>query len=110
MTRASPTDLARAALYVRAVSTAELHLPPVTLAPSDGRRHRSALAPAAWMLVAASLPLVGLVSLLLREQLDPWWSITASTSSRSWRSASGSSYSPPRPAPRRTAAATPEFC
>ena len=69
MTRASPTDLARAALYVRAVSTAELHLPPVTLAPSDGRRHRSALAPAAWMLVAASLPLVGLVS-LLREQLD----------------------------------------
>jgi adenylate cyclase len=73
ITRANPIDLARAALYVRAVSIAELHLSPATLAPSDGRRHRSALATATWMLVAA-LPLVGLVSLLLREQLDPDWS------------------------------------
>ncbi len=55
------------------MTIAELHLPPATLAPSDGRRHRSGLAAATWMLVAA-LPLVGLVSLLLREQLDPDWS------------------------------------
>ena len=39
----------------------------------DGWSPRSALAVAAWML-AVALPLVGLVSLLLREQLDPDWS------------------------------------
>jgi adenylate cyclase len=72
ITRAGRTDLLRGALYVRAVSTAELHLSPASLAPSDGRRRRSALAVAAWML-AAALPLIGLVSLLLREQLDPNW-------------------------------------
>ena len=55
------------------MSTAELRLPRATLAPSDGRRHRSALAVAAWA-VAGTLPLVGLVSLVLREQLDPNWS------------------------------------
>jgi len=55
------------------MSTAELHLPAPNLARGDGRRHRSALAPAAWLL-AATLPLVGLVSLVLREQLDPNWS------------------------------------
>jgi adenylate cyclase len=54
------------------VSTAELHLSPANLALSHGRRGRSALAVAAWML-AAALPRVGLVSLLLREQLDPNW-------------------------------------
>ena len=86
ITRASPTALARTALYFRAVSTAELHLSPATLAPSNGRRHRSALAAAAWMLVAA-LPLVGLVSLLLRSQLDPHWSNHRVHFVRSWRSA-----------------------
>jgi len=55
------------------VSTAELHLSSANLAPSHGRRGRSALAVVAWVL-AAALPLVGLVSLLLREQLDPDWS------------------------------------
>src|SRR5687768_7588398 len=54
---------------VRAVSTAELDLPSANLAPGRGR---SVLAVAAWML-AAALPLVGLVSLLLRERLDPNW-------------------------------------
>jgi adenylate cyclase len=54
------------------VSTAEVHLSPSALALSHGRSGRSALAVAAWML-AAALPLVGLVSLLLREQLDPNW-------------------------------------
>ena len=48
-------------------------MPRVTLAPSDGRRRRDALAAAAWVLVGA-LPLVGLISLVLREQLDPNWS------------------------------------
>ena len=54
------------------MSTAELHLSHATFAPSQGRRARSALAVGAWAL-AAALPLVGLVSLLLREQLDPNW-------------------------------------
>jgi adenylate cyclase len=54
------------------VTTAELHLSPVNLAPSHARRGRSALAVVAWAL-AAALPLVGLISLLLREQLDPDW-------------------------------------
>src|SRR5688500_13521036 len=53
------------------MSTAELRLSPSSIALSDGRG-RSALAVAAWV-VAAALPLVGLVSLLLREQLDPNW-------------------------------------
>ncbi len=73
ITSAGRTDLALATLYVRVVSTAELSVPGVTLAPSDGRRRRDALAAAAWVLVGA-LPLVGLVSLVLREQLDPNWS------------------------------------
>jgi adenylate cyclase len=55
------------------MSTAELHLSPPTLAPSDGQRSGSVLPAAAWML-AAALPLAGLISLLLREQLDPNWS------------------------------------
>ena len=46
---------------------------PPTVAPSDARRRHNAFSVAAWML-AAALPLVGLVSLLLREQLDPNWS------------------------------------
>jgi adenylate cyclase len=54
------------------MSTAELHVSAATLASSRGRR-RSVLAVAAWTL-AAVLPLVGLVSLVLREQLDPDWS------------------------------------
>ena len=54
------------------MSTAELHLSHATFAPRQGRRARSALAVGAWAL-AAALPLVGLVSLLLREQLDPNW-------------------------------------
>jgi adenylate cyclase len=54
------------------VSTAELDLSSAALASSDGRRSRSALVVAAW-LAAAALPLVGLVSLVLRKQLDPGW-------------------------------------
>jgi adenylate cyclase len=54
------------------MSTAEVPLSPAVLASSDGRGRRSALALVAWTL-AAALPLVGLVSLLLREQLDPNW-------------------------------------
>ena len=55
------------------MSTAELHLPSPNLVARDSLRGRSGLAVAAWM-VAAALPLVGLVSLVLREQLDPDWS------------------------------------
>jgi adenylate cyclase len=55
------------------VSTAELHLSQANVAPSYGWRRRSALVVAAWTL-AAALPLVGLVSLVLREQFDPDWS------------------------------------
>ena len=73
ITSTGRTDLALATLYVRVVSTAELSVPGMTLAPSDGRRRRDAFAAAAWVLVGA-LPLVGLVSLVLREQLDPNWS------------------------------------
>jgi adenylate cyclase len=54
------------------MSTAELHLSPATVAWSPGRR-RGALVVSASIL-AAALPLVGLISLLLREQLDPDWS------------------------------------
>ena len=52
------------------MSTAELSLSRATLAASSGGR--GVLNVAAWT-VAAALPLVGLVSLLLREQLDPNW-------------------------------------
>jgi adenylate cyclase len=55
------------------VGSAELTLSPKTLSPSEGRARRSTLAGAAWIL-AAALPLAGLVSLLLREQLDRDWS------------------------------------
>jgi hypothetical protein len=56
------------------VTTAEFSLPPATLAASDrGGRSGGALALAAGIL-AAALPLVGLVSLLLREQSDLDWS------------------------------------
>ena len=55
------------------MSIAELPLSHVKVGPSDGWRPRGALVVAAWTL-AAVLPLVGLVSLLLREQLDPDWS------------------------------------
>jgi adenylate cyclase len=55
------------------VSAAEVHLSRASLAPSDAWRSRSSFVVAAWTL-AAALPLVGLVSLVLREQLDPNWS------------------------------------
>jgi len=55
------------------VTTAELNLAPLDLASSRGRRRRSALTAAAWV-VAGTLPLAGLGSLLLREQLDLDWS------------------------------------
>jgi adenylate cyclase len=56
------------------VTTAESYLSPATLARSDRRgRRRGAFALAAGT-VAAALPLVGLVSLLLRGQLDLDWS------------------------------------
>jgi len=54
------------------VSSAELHLSHPNLGESRGWPRRGALAAGAWI-VAASLPLVGLVMLLLREQLDPHW-------------------------------------
>ena len=56
------------------MTTAELHLSQARL-DSTHRwvRCRSALAVAMWLL-AAALPLVGLVSLLLRDQLDLDWS------------------------------------
>jgi adenylate cyclase len=55
------------------VSTAELQLSRATLSGSQTRGRSSVIAVVPWML-AAALPLVGLVSLLLREQLDPDWS------------------------------------
>jgi class 3 adenylate cyclase len=55
------------------VSIAELPLSHVNVGRTDGWRPRAALVVVAWTL-AAVLPLVGLVSLLLREQLDPDWS------------------------------------
>ncbi len=56
------------------MTTVDLHLSPVSLASGKGRvRRRGALAGAMWIL-AAALPLVGLVSLLLRDQLDLDWS------------------------------------
>ena len=55
------------------MSISELPLSHVKVRPNDGWRPRGALVVAAWTL-AAVLPLVGLVSLLLREQLDPDWS------------------------------------
>ena len=56
------------------MTTAELHLSQASLASTRGWvRSRSALAVAMWLL-AAALPLVGLVSLLLRDQLDLDWS------------------------------------
>jgi class 3 adenylate cyclase len=55
-----------------AMSTAELYPPAPTLASAVRPRGRGALVSAAWA-VAAALPLVGLVSLLLREQLDRDW-------------------------------------
>ena len=52
------------------MTTAELYLSPAPLAYGQGRvPRRSALAGVAWLL-AAALPLVGLVSLLLHDQLD----------------------------------------
>lgn len=54
------------------MSTAELELPVAGAASSPAPRGRSELVAAAWVM-AAALPLVGLVSLLLREQLDPDW-------------------------------------
>ena len=55
------------------MNAAELYLPGANLARGDERRRPGALAHAAWV-VAATLPLVGLISLVLREQLDPNWS------------------------------------
>ena len=56
------------------MTTVDLHLSPVSLASGRGESAASsALAGAMWIL-AAALPLVGLVSLLLRDQLDLDWS------------------------------------
>jgi adenylate cyclase len=54
------------------VSSILLGLSPERLAPVPGPRGRRILTLLAWA-VAATLPLVGLVSLLLREHLDPNW-------------------------------------
>jgi class 3 adenylate cyclase len=54
------------------VSSAELQLSQTGLPSAHRWPRRGALAAVAWT-VAAALPLVGLVSLLLREQLDPHW-------------------------------------
>jgi class 3 adenylate cyclase len=54
------------------VSSAEVQLSPAAIASSRGWPRRGALVVAAWV-VATTLPLVGLVSLLLRKQLDPDW-------------------------------------
>ena len=54
------------------MSTAELRLPRASIGTSDARRQRNALALVAGV-IAGALPLVGLVSLVLREQLDPHW-------------------------------------
>jgi adenylate cyclase len=58
------------------VTTAELYVSPASVAssqsPGRGRRY-GVFAGAMWIL-AAALPLVGLVSLLLRDQLDLGWS------------------------------------
>ena len=54
------------------MSTAELYPPAPHLAPALPWRGHSALVSAAWA-IAGALPLVGLVSLLLREQLDQDW-------------------------------------
>jgi class 3 adenylate cyclase len=54
------------------MSSAELHFSPATLASGQRWPRRGVLAAVAWT-VAAALPLVGLVSLLLREQIDPHW-------------------------------------
>src|SRR3954465_121053 len=56
-----PTEPARVARYVRYATPAELNLAPVDLGASRGRRRRSALAAAAWV-VAGILPLAGLGS------------------------------------------------
>ena len=53
------------------MTSTALDLTSATVAPNQGRRN-GLLAPAAWIL-AAALPLVGLVSLLLREQFDVDW-------------------------------------
>ena len=55
------------------MNAAELYLPGANFARADERRRPGALALAAWVVVA-TLPLVGLISLVLREQLDPNWS------------------------------------
>ena len=55
------------------MSTAALDLSRANVGSTHARRRRGALVVTAWM-VAAALPLVGLVSLLLREQLDADWS------------------------------------
>jgi hypothetical protein len=55
------------------MSTAEFHLSRPSRAPAQVARRRGAVLVIAWV-VAAALPLVGLISLLLREQLDLNWS------------------------------------
>jgi class 3 adenylate cyclase len=56
------------------VTTAELYPSPAALAGSAARGHRRVAVTVATGIVAAALPLVGLVSLLLRDQLDLDWS------------------------------------
>jgi adenylate cyclase len=54
------------------MSTTKVYLSPATVTVTHGWRGRSALTVAALM-AAAALPLIGLLSLLLRERLDPNW-------------------------------------
>jgi adenylate cyclase len=54
------------------VSSVHLGLAPQHLYPAPGPRSRGILTGVAWA-VAAALPLAGLLSLILREQLDPNW-------------------------------------
>jgi adenylate cyclase len=56
------------------VTTAELYLSPASVASTRGRSRRYSVFAVAMGLLAAALPLVGFVSLLLREQLDLDWS------------------------------------
>ena len=68
----APSPSAQRAISSHGVSRVELPVSPAEAAAANGPHDRSGCAAAAWIL-AAALPLVGLVSLLLREQLDPDW-------------------------------------
>ena len=91
------------------MTTAELYLSPPSVALSHTRgRRRTAFAVAMWI-VAAALPLVGLVSLLLRASSirigrNPQVHFTVFLTV-----GIGVSLSPSPPGKRRTAAATPVY-